>query len=197
MCCRPLPSRAPAVLAGTFRDAYCIAIRCAAYGMRQRRAIDPCRERAARSPRYAKKRAAAPFSRRRIGVWLSGWSNERASLPSPQPSPHGRGSSLAAVEGTSPLHPLADAVTPRGKLAKASLLGEGQGEGSDAHSILTPRSQPSAFPRITPRSPRCELTASRDLASAWPRNKWRGRAWFYRRARRLCPSSSRFCAPRS
>ncbi len=28
-------------------------------------------------------------------------------------------------------HPLADAVTPRGKLAKASLLGEGQGEGSN------------------------------------------------------------------
>jgi hypothetical protein len=34
---------------------------------------------------------------------MSGLRNERGNLPSPQPSPHGRGSSLAAVEKASPL----------------------------------------------------------------------------------------------
>ncbi len=45
----------------------------------------------------------------------------RGNLPSPQPSPHGRGSSLAAIEGTSPL-----------------LWGEGQGEGRYPRSSRHP-----------------------------------------------------------
>jgi nitrogenase molybdenum-cofactor synthesis protein NifE len=79
---------------------------------------------------------------------------EVANLPSPQPSPtqarlgelaaskcphsranaDGRGSPAAAVELACPLqpHPLADAVTLSGELAKASSLGEGQGEGDSA-----------------------------------------------------------------
>jgi cytochrome oxidase assembly protein ShyY1 len=57
--------------------------------------------------------------------------------PSPQPSPYGRGSPAAAVEPAFPLqpHPLADAVTLSGELAKASSLGEGQGEGRFARRI--------------------------------------------------------------
>jgi hypothetical protein len=54
-----------------------------------------------------------------------------ANLPSPQPSPPGRGSPAAAVVRASPLppNPLADLATLDGNLAKARLLGEGQGEG--------------------------------------------------------------------
>ena len=64
-----------------------------------------------------------------------------ANLPSPPPSPHGRGSSAVPVVKAFPLqpHPLADAATKRCKLAKASLRGEGQGEGSDASSFRYPR----------------------------------------------------------
>jgi hypothetical protein len=43
---------------------------------------------------------------------MSGWRNGRGTLPPPQPSPHGRGSPVAAVEQASPLP-----------------WGEGQGEG--------------------------------------------------------------------
>ena len=58
----------------------------------------------------------------------------RGHNPSPQPSLHGRGSPAVPVDKAFPLqpHPLADAVTPSGQLAKASLLGEGQGEGVHA-----------------------------------------------------------------
>ena len=55
----------------------------------------------------------------------------QGSRPSPCPSPHGRGDACTTVAISFPLHlhPLADADTQYGKLAKASLLGEGQGEG--------------------------------------------------------------------
>ncbi|MGO9485530.1 MAG: bifunctional diaminohydroxyphosphoribosylaminopyrimidine deaminase/5-amino-6-(5-phosphoribosylamino)uracil reductase RibD [Rhodomicrobium sp.] len=55
-----------------------------------------------------------------MGSKISGWCDERGNLPSPQPSPHGRGSSLAAVERASPLP-----------------WGEGQGEGSDPRYVST------------------------------------------------------------
>ena len=50
----------------------------------------------------------------------------------------GEGDPVAAVEKAFPLrpHPLADADTLRRKLAKASLRGEGQGEGRDASDLL-------------------------------------------------------------
>ncbi len=53
------------------------------------------------------------------------------SNPSPQPSPTGRGSSVAAVATSFPLqpYPLAGTTSFEGKHAKACLLGEAQGEG--------------------------------------------------------------------
>ena len=61
-----------------------------------------------------------------------------ASAPHPVPLPMGEGTlelSPRVIQGSllQP-HPLADAATLRCKLAKASLRGEGQGEGSDARS---------------------------------------------------------------
>ena len=69
---------------------------------------------------------------------LEGADNDEGDLPSPQPSPHGRGDALTTGTAGLPLHPhpLADAVTPSGKLAKASLLGEGWGEGLCASNDL-------------------------------------------------------------
>ena len=68
---------------------------------------------------------------------LDSGTNERIS-PHPVLLPVGEGTpELSAAEiQASPLppHPLADAVTLRGKLAEASLLGEGQGEGRKARS---------------------------------------------------------------
>ena len=51
--------------------------------------------------------------------------------PSPCPSPRwGEGTpKLSAADSLSQLHPLADAATPECKLAEASLMGEGWGEG--------------------------------------------------------------------
>ncbi len=82
---------------------------------------------------------AAPSSRIHANLRLDGAMN-RGNLPSPCPSPHGRGDAVACsvrgfrsctVGATSLLHPhpLADADTLRCKLAKASLRGEGQDEG--------------------------------------------------------------------
>jgi hydrogenase expression/formation protein HypC len=87
--------------------------------------------------------------------------NPPADLPSPQPSPtqarlgelaslerphsqanaDGRGGNVAPVDRASPLqpHPLADAVTLSGELAKASSLGEGQGEGLSHWPVAQPR----------------------------------------------------------
>jgi hypothetical protein len=60
-----------------------------------------------------------------------------ASAPHPVPLPMGEGTlelSLRTIQGSLlQLHPLADAATQRCKLAKASLRGEGQGEGRFAH----------------------------------------------------------------
>ena len=62
----------------------------------------------------------------------------KRNTPHPVPLPSGEGMVLQAPRHVQasllPPHPLADAVTPSGKLAKASLLGEGQDEGSCALS---------------------------------------------------------------
>ena len=59
--------------------------------------------------------------------------------PHPVPLPMGEGTLLhapSAIQGSLlPPHPLADAVTLRGKLAEASLLGEGQDEGRNRRSF--------------------------------------------------------------
>ena len=62
------------------------------------------------------------------------WAETVASPPSPCPSPRGEREPSNKPRGEfwrpfSHPHPLADADTQRGKLAKASLRGEGQGEG--------------------------------------------------------------------
>ena len=61
----------------------------------------------------------------------------RANLPSLCPSLHGRGDALSTAASELPLqlHPLADAATLRCKLAKASLRGEGWGEGRFPRSL--------------------------------------------------------------
>ncbi len=74
-----------------------------------------------RRARFAKTRGEPP----RSGVppltpALSPWEREQVAA--------------AATASPLPPHPLADAVTLSGKLAEASLLGEGQGEGRDAQS---------------------------------------------------------------
>ncbi len=62
--------------------------------------------------------SVALFPCGRMGGKITGWCYELGNRPSPQPSPHGRGSPVAAVVRASPLP-----------------WGEGQGEGSDARYV--------------------------------------------------------------
>ena len=70
--------------------------------------------------------------------------------PHPVPLPMGEGTVLRApsVVQASLLHPhpLADADTLRCKLAKASLRGEGQDEGSERSSLAHPQMRPPDHP---------------------------------------------------
>ena len=72
-------------------------------------------------------------------TWRGGRRDELGNRPSPVPLPMGEGTLLhapSAIQGSLlPPHPLADAVTLRGKLAEASLLGEGQDEGRNRRSF--------------------------------------------------------------
>ena len=110
------------------------------------------------------------YSRARARVTLDSGTNKRIS-PHPVLLPMGEGTpELSAAEiqaSLLPPHPLADAVTLLGKLAEASLLGEGQGEGRELRSWQDDPARMERRYQAAKRSNDWRITAS----SAYRRNR--------------------------
>ena len=111
--------------------------------------------------------------------------NERLS-PHPVPLPLGEGTPEWCSERAAPsplhLHPLADADTLRRKLAKASLRGEGQGEGSELSSCSTIPTRAAASTRHRARPIDAGLHAALHAAPSSADGK---------------PRHARLCSPRA
>jgi hypothetical protein len=106
--------------------------------------------------------------------------------PHPVLLPMGEGTPELSSERATPsplrLHPLADADTLRCKLAKASLRGEGQGEGSDASSPrqpLMPR-----LPDMTVENAANFITYS-SMRMALPKRRGRDNRGMFRKSKAL------------